>query len=125
MINILIKKNSSIYLGHNRKENKFINKIEGGFNPYDKILRFTNSWIFINQHDSIDEDSVNRLQAEYLRNKEKLDITLQKRSLETCIFLINKIDELSKDNREKKKKIKEKIFCFKIIILIGIILLKI
>ena len=29
--------------GHNRKENKFINKIEGGFNPYDKILRFTNS----------------------------------------------------------------------------------
>lgn len=79
MINILIKKNSSIYLGHNRKENKFINKIEGGFNPYDKILRFTNSWIFINQHDSIDEDSVNRLQAEYLRNKEKLDITLQKK----------------------------------------------
>ena len=98
--------------GHNRKENNFINKIGDGFSPYDRILKFTNSCIFINQHDSIDDDdSVKRLQAEYVRNKEKLDIKLQSKSLETCIFLINKIDELSKDNKENEKnKIRGKIF---------------
>ena len=97
--------------GHNRKENHFINKIGDGISPYDIILKFTNSCIFINQHDSIDdEDSVNRLKNEYVRNREKLDIRLKQKSLETCIFLINKCDELSKKNREKEKnKIKEKI----------------
>ena len=98
--------------GHNRKENNFVNKIGDGISPYDKILKFTNSCVFINQHDSIDDDdSVKRLQAEYIRNKEKLDIKLQSKSIETCIFLINKIDELDKKNRENEKnKIKEKIF---------------
>ena len=98
--------------GHNRKENHFINKIGDGISPYDIILKFTNSCVFINQHDSIDDDdSVRRLQDEYIRNREKLDIKLKQKSLETCIFLINKCDELSIKNRENEKnKIKEKIF---------------
>ena len=98
--------------GHNRKENHFINKIGDGLSPYDIILKFTNSCIFINQHDSIDDDdSVKRLQLEYTRNKEKLDAGLKQRSLDTCIFLINKSDELSKKNRENEmNKIREKIF---------------
>ena len=78
--------------GHNRKENHFINKIGDGISPYDIILKFTNSCVFINQHDSIDDDdSVRRLQEEYIRNREKLDIRLKQKSLETCIFLINYI----------------------------------
>ena len=75
--------------GHNRKENKFINKIGDELSPYNKINKFTNSCIFINQHDSIDDDSVKRLQLEYLRNKDKFDITLQKKIAGAYIFLIN------------------------------------
>lgn len=98
--------------GHNRKDNHFINKIGDGISPYDIILKFTNSCIFINQHDSIDDnDSVERLKVEYVRNREKLDRGLKQRSLDTCIFLINKCDELSKKNKENEKnKIREKIF---------------
>lgn len=98
--------------GHNRKENKFINRQGDDFSPYDKILRFTNSCIFLNQPDSIDDDdSVVRIQEEYKKNKDKLDIKLANRALDTCIFLINKIDELSKENNKKEKeKIKDKIF---------------
>lgn len=98
--------------GHNRKENKFINRIGDDFSPYDKILRFTNSCIFLNQPNSIDDvDSVKRIQDEYSKNKEKLDKKLANRSLDTCIFLINKVDELSKENNEQEKKqIREKIF---------------
>ena len=98
--------------GHNRKENKFINRSGNDFSPYDKILRFTNSCIFLNQPNSIDdEDSVKRIQDEYTKNKDKLDIKLVNRSLDTCIFLVNKVDELSNENNEQEKKqIREKIF---------------
>ena len=44
------------------------------------------------------------MQAEYNRNKQKLDIKLQTKAIDTCIFVINKSDLLSSDKQKEKLK---------------------
>ena len=90
--------------GHDRKNNKFNQK-----EYYNKILQFTNSCIYINESKSIDDElSVKRIQSQFLGDKQKLHILLQPKFILSCLFLVNKCDELS-SKKEKRKQEEEKI----------------
>ena len=91
--------------GLNKKSNTFIKKNGNELSFYDKVLLFTNSIIFVCEPDSNDDETnVEDMQTEYQRNKEKLDIKLQKKAIDTCIFVINKSDLLSNDKQKEKLK---------------------
>ena len=96
--------------GHNRKENKFINfQKEESSSYYHKILKFTNSIVFILEPDSNDDkNNVEEIKEQYGNNKNRLDKKLADKSIDTCIFLINKCDLLpkQKDRDKVEKKIK-------------------
>ena len=91
--------------GLNKKTNTFITKNGNELSFYDKVLLFTNSIIFVCEPDSNDDDTnVVDMQTEYNRNKGKLDIKLQTKAIDTCIFVINKSDLLSNDKQKEKLK---------------------
>ena len=91
--------------GLNKKSNTFIKKNGNELSFYDKVLLFTNSIIFVCEPDSNDDETnVEDMQTEYKRNKEKLDIKLQKKAIDTCIFVINKSDLLANDKQKEKLK---------------------
>ena len=84
--------------GPDRKNNTFNDQ-----KYYEKILRFSNSCIYINSPSTInDVDNVNRMQDQYLADKNKVVMDLRKTFLKSCLFLINKSDSLS-DNKDKEK----------------------
>lgn len=89
-----------------------VNKEKNTFNEkeyYKKILKFSNCCIYINEPLSLeDEVSLNKIKLQYESDKQKLFPLLRPYFIQTCIFLINKIDEV-KDYSEKIK-IKENIF---------------
>jgi hypothetical protein len=81
-----------------KKTNTFIQRNGNELSFYDKELLFTNYIIFVYEPDSNnDETNVVDMQTEYNRNKQKLDIKLQTKAIDTCIFVINKSDLLSND----------------------------
>ena len=84
---------------HDRKDNEF-NKTY-----YHKILKFTNSCIYINAAKAIEDmESDYKIKAQYMYDKSKLFPTLQPRFIDSCLFLINKSDEIYKvDERNKIK----------------------
>ena len=87
--------------GHNRQNNTFNrNKY------YEKILKFSNSCIYINEPKSIDDaDSVSRMKMQYSSDKQKIYSNLQSKFIYSCLFLINKSDTIpKKEDREKIKK---------------------
>ena len=91
--------------GYDRKNNKFNeNKY------YERILKFSNCCIYINDPKSIDDQkSVDRMVMQYMSDKEKVFPILREEFIETCLFLINKSETL--DNEEEDKKlIIEKIY---------------
>ena len=72
-------------------------------------MKFSNCCIYINEPLSLeDEVSLNKIKLQYESDKQKLFPLLRPYFIQTCIFLINKIDEV-KDYSEKIK-IKENIF---------------
>ena len=85
--------------GHNRENNNFVK------NYYDKILKYSNSCIYINEAKSIDDnDSVVRMKNQYNSDKGKLYGYLQSKFINSCLFLVNKSDTIpKKDDREKIK----------------------
>lgn len=85
--------------GHNRENNNF-NK-----NFYDKILKYSNSCIYINEPKSIDdENSVERMKNQYKTDKSKIFGYLKSKFINTCLFLVNKSDSIpKKEDREKIK----------------------
>ena len=85
--------------GHNRENNTFVK------NYYDKILKYSNSCIYINEAKSIDDnDSVKRMKTQYNSDKGKLFGYLQSKFIYSCLFLVNKSDTIpKKDDREKIK----------------------
>ena len=81
--------------GYDRKNNKFNeNKY------YEKILKFSNCCIYINDPKSIDDKkSVDRMVMQYLSDKEKVFPILRKEFIKTCLFLINKSEYLENEDR--------------------------
>ena len=72
---------------------------------YKKILKFTNCCIYINESKSIeDEDSCERISSQYKEDKQKVLSVFRNRFIITCLFLINKCDEI----KEEKDRIKIK-----------------
>ena len=94
--------------GLNKKNNTFIEKKGNELSFYDKIILFTNSIIFVSEPDSNDDENhVEDMKSEYKRNKNKLDIKLSQKAIETCIFVINKCDFLT--NEKQKVQLKNKL----------------
>ena len=86
--------------GHTRENNEFNRK-----QYYKKILKFTNCCIYINESKSIeDEDSCERISSQYKEDKQKVLSVFRNRFIITCLFLINKCDEI----KEEKDRIKIK-----------------
>jgi len=96
--------------GHNRENNEF-NK-----NKYYKMtLRFTNCCVYINESKSIeDEDSCERMRIQYKEDKQKVLSIFRNRFIVTCLFLINKCDEIveEKDRVKIKNKLLKNISSF-------------
>ena len=87
--------------GHDRQNNTFNNN-----RYYEKILKYSNCCIYINEAKTIDdEDSVKRMKTQYSNDKQKLYHTLQPKFIYTCLFLINKCDCIP--NKEDRDKIKQ------------------
>ena len=81
---------------------------------YEKILRFSNCCIYVNEANTIDDDdSVRQMIKQYLSDKEKIIPKLKNDFIKTCVFLINKSDELDNNSKEKiKNNIKNNIIYF-------------
>jgi len=86
--------------GYDRKENEFNEK-----KYYRKILKFSSSCIYINIASDIEDgDSFKRIKSQYDEDKSNIFPLLQPKFIDTCLFLINKSDELTKKkDREQTK----------------------
>ena len=92
--------------GPDRKTNVFKEK-----NYYDKILRFSNSCVYINEPKTIDDDfSVNMMVSQYGKDKNKIFPSLRNDLIKTCVFVINKVDTLDDDDGSVKERLKQNIF---------------
>jgi GTPase Era involved in 16S rRNA processing len=84
--------------GLDRKNNTFNNN-----KYYEKILKFSNVCVYINEPKSInDKNSVNNMMEQYLTDKKKVFVSLRPKFIKTCIFLINKSDTIIEEiDRDK------------------------
>ena len=74
---------------------------------YEKILCFTNICVFVNKPENLDDDiNVNKIKEQYSFNKRLLHPKIREKFNESCLYIINHIDNLDKDTSEdylKKK----------------------
>ena len=90
--------------GHNRNDNEFIKR-----QYYDKIMKYTNCCVYVNIPSSIDDkDSLNLFKNQFQNDKEKISKDLRSKIINSCVFVINKSDLLSKNTKIDKTKIFEK-----------------
>ena len=90
--------------GQDRENNNFIKD-----GHLKKIMRFINCCIYINEPKTIDdESSMDMITKQYWSNKQKIYPVLRENFINTCLFLINKIDEIEEE--EEKKKLEDNIF---------------
>ena len=88
--------------GNDRKENLF-NKKE----YYKKILKFSNCCVYINEPKNIEDGSnIEKMLEQYTNDKLKVFPNLRIGFIQTCIFLINKSDLISKNDKNEKNQIK-------------------
>ena len=86
--------------GYDRKKNEFNEK-----KYYHKILKFSNSCIYINIANNIQtSDSYDRMKVQYDGDKQNIFVTLQPKFIDTCLFLVNKSDELPKQKDKDQAK---------------------
>jgi len=95
----IIKKIEFIDLpGPDRKNNTFNDK-----KYYQKILKFSNCCIYINEPKTIhDKNSVRRMIDQYSSDKSKVFATLRNNFIKTCLFLVNKADTLEDEDVKKE-----------------------
>ena len=86
--------------GFDREKNEFNEK-----KYYRKILKFSSSCIYINIAKNIEsKGSFERMKLQYEEDKSNIFPLLQPKFIDTCLFLINKSDELTKKkDREQTK----------------------
>ena len=95
----IINKIEFIDLPGNDRENNVFNSKQ----YYKKILKFSNSCIYLNEPKSIeDQKSVGEMMARYTDDKYKVFPNLRYHFIRTCIFLINKSDLITKEEEKKK-----------------------
>ena len=95
----IINKIEFIDLPGNDRENNVFNSKQ----YYKKILKFSNSCIYLNEPKSIeDQKSVGEMMARYTDDKYKVFPNLRYHFIRTCIFLINKSDLITKVEEKKK-----------------------
>jgi len=88
--------------GLDKKENKFNEEY------YKKILKFSNCCIYINEPKNIEDSlSIQNMKNQYSSDKEKVFPDLRNEFIKTCLFLINKSENL---NDENKSDIRKRIF---------------
>ena len=84
--------------GLDRKENEFNDN-----KYYEKILKFSNVCIYINEPKSInDKNSVANIIERYRNDKKKVFPNLRPQFIKTCLFLINKSDTIPEDSDKEK-----------------------
>ena len=72
---------------------------------YQQILQFSNCCIYINEPKTInDENNVENMKNQYYEDINKVDVLQRAFFMKTCIFLINKSDELSEEKERNKAK---------------------
>ena len=79
---------------------------------YQKVLRFTNSCIYINEPRSIDDsNSLENMKKQYSTDKGKVLPNLRAEFIKTCLFLINKSDSITNiSDKDVSLSYKNKIF---------------
>ena len=96
----LISKIEFIDLPGIDRENNNFNKN----NYYDKILKYSNCCVYINEPQTIDDEtSMTMIQNQYLKDKMKVIPELGINFIKSCLFLINKCEKLEKAEMEKLK----------------------
>ena len=106
----MIKKIEFIDLPGTDKEKNPFNE-----NNYQrKILQYSNCCIYINTPATIDDkDNVFKIKSQYSSDKDKINLKLRFNFIKTCLFLINKCDEIkvddddNDDDEDYDKQIKE------------------
>lgn len=83
--------------GLNRNDKCVLDK-----NFYDKILEYSNSCLYINIPTINDTTNVNNILENYNNDKKNISITIRNEFLSTCLFIINRADEIN-DDKDKKK----------------------
>ena len=84
--------------GLDRKENTFNDN-----KYYEKILKFSNVCVYINEPKSInDKNSVINMLERFSEDKNKVFPTLRPQFIKTCLFLINKSDTLLEESDREK-----------------------
>ena len=84
--------------GYDRKINVFNEN-----QYYNNILKFSNSCIYINTAETISGDeNFKRMSAQYNGDKNNIFSTLQPKFIDTCLFLINKSDQLTKEKDKQQ-----------------------
>ena len=95
----IINKIEFIDLPGNDRENNTFNKKE----YYKKILKFSNSCIYINEPKTLQNQfSVEKMIHQYSEDKSKVCPNLTTNFIKTCIFLINKSDFITEEKEKKK-----------------------
>ena len=87
--------------GYDRENNEFTRN-----NYYYEILKFSNSCIYINTSENIEDKKVlKKMKTQYNDDKDKIFPLLKNRFIDTCLFLINKCDILTeKEVMEQTKR---------------------
>ena len=84
--------------GANNEENDF-NKKKYNTN----VLTFSNCCIYVNISSSVeDETSVIKINEQFKSDKDKVFLTLRPKFIKTCLFIINKSDEIEQENGKIK-----------------------
>ena len=83
--------------GLNRKDGKSLNK-----DFYSKILEYCNSCLYINLPTLKDSTNVSNIKNNYENDRKYISVNIRNEFLSTCLFIINKADEIH-DESEKKK----------------------
>ena len=95
----IINKIEFIDLPGNDREINTFNKKE----YYKKILKFSNSCIYINEPKTIQNQfSVEKMVLQYTEDKSKVCPNLRMNFIKTCIFLINKSDFITEEKDKEK-----------------------
>lgn len=83
--------------GLNRKDGKSLNK-----DFYSKILEYCNSCLYINLPTLKDSVNVTNIKTNYENDRRHISVNFRNEFLSTCLFIINKADEIRDENEKKK-----------------------
>jgi len=83
--------------GLNRKDGASLNK-----NFYSKILEYSNSCLYINLPTLNDSTNAKNIKDNYIEDRKYISGNIRNEFLGTCLFIINRADEIQEE-REKKK----------------------